>query len=137
MKPTLTSCESLWMLSFQPRQVSRATNMPPKHMYLHYVAHFVYLVCIILIMFSSTLNYWTRCTQIYQDTSPWGAGSSSHSAPAKIWTYTWSVCSRPLLTCLELSATCQLSVGGWLPLCNSTINAQARAISNPIQHDID
>ena len=42
MKPTLTSCESLWMLSFQPRHASRATNKPPMRMYLQYVVHFVY-----------------------------------------------------------------------------------------------
>jgi len=30
----LTSCESLWMLSFQRRHASRATNKPPKRMYL-------------------------------------------------------------------------------------------------------
>ena len=42
MKPTLTTCESLWMWSFQPRNASRATHKPPKRMYLQYVVHFVY-----------------------------------------------------------------------------------------------
>jgi len=42
MKPTFTSCESFWMLSFQPRHASRATNKPPMRMYLQYVVHFVY-----------------------------------------------------------------------------------------------
>jgi len=42
MKPTLTSCESLWMLSLQPRHTSRATNKPPMRMYLQYVVNFVY-----------------------------------------------------------------------------------------------
>ena len=42
MKQTLTSCKSLWMLSFQLRHASRATNKPPKRMYLQYVVHFVY-----------------------------------------------------------------------------------------------
>jgi len=59
-----------------------------------------------------TLNQWTQCTPIYHDTSPLGSGGSSYSAPAKIWTYAWSVWWRPPLTCLELSALCQLSVGG-------------------------
>ena len=42
MKPTLTSCEWLSMLSFQLRQASRATNKLPKRMSLQYVVHFVH-----------------------------------------------------------------------------------------------
>jgi len=42
MKRTLTSCKSIWMLSFQPRNAWRATNKPLKRVYLQYVVHFVY-----------------------------------------------------------------------------------------------
>jgi len=56
------NCEKLRVImnvSFQPTHALRATNKPPKRMYLQYFVHFVYLVCFILIMFSSTLNLWT------------------------------------------------------------------------------
>jgi hypothetical protein len=94
------------------------------------------VVCFIVIMFSSTLNLWTKCTQIYQDTSALGAGGWFRSVPAKIWTNACSVCWLPPLTCPELSASCQLSVGGRLPLRSYTINAQARPISNPVSRNI-
>jgi hypothetical protein len=38
----LTSWDSLWMLSFQPRNASKATNKRLKSMYLQYVVHIVY-----------------------------------------------------------------------------------------------
>lgn len=43
MKPTMTSSKSVWMLSCQPRHVSRVTNKPAMHMYLLYVVHCVYI----------------------------------------------------------------------------------------------
>jgi len=91
IKPTLTSCISLWMYHSSPgtpqdRQISHQCACTPVHSALYIV------VCFILIIFSSTLNQWTQCTQIYQDTSPLGAGGSSRFASADIWIYAWSVC---------------------------------------------
>ena len=91
MKPTVTSCDSLWMYHSSPgrpqaRQISHQSVCTPVRSALYI------FVCFILIMFSLTLNQWTQCTLIYHDTSPLGAGGSSCSGLANIWIYSWSVC---------------------------------------------
>jgi len=77
-------------VSFLLRHTSRATNKPPKRMYFQSVVPLYILVYFILIMFSSNLKLSTWCTQIHHNTSPLGAGGSSSSTSAKIWTYGWS-----------------------------------------------
>ena len=85
VKPTLTSCDSLWMYH-------SSLGMPQERQIRHWSAcipvcnaHHI-LVCFFLIMFYSTLNQWTAWTQIviYRHTSCLGAGSSSRSASANV-----------------------------------------------------
>jgi len=106
--------------SFQPRHTSTATNMPLKHMYPVCSGLYIF-VCFILIMFSLTLTEWTQCTQIVinQDTSHFGAGSSSRSASTNIWIYASSVCQGRSYKALnsQLHVNCPLEEG-----CPAEIN---------------
>jgi len=85
MKPTLTSCDSLWMDHSGP-------SMPQKRQICHWSAcipvwnaHYIF-VCFILSMFRFTLNQWILWTQIVisQDTSHLGADGTSCSASDEI-----------------------------------------------------
>jgi len=87
MKPTLASCGSLWMYHSGPetpwkQQICHQSVCIPIFSKQYIV------VSIILVMFSSTLNMWTQCTQIaiYQDTLDYSAGEVAHS-------------TQPLLVC--------------------------------------
>lgn len=91
MKPNLTRCNSLWMYHSVPgtareQQIhNRSTSIPV-------CGSLRMLVGFKLIMFFLTLNQLMLCMQsvIYQDTSCFGAGGSSHSACTNRWMYAWS-----------------------------------------------
>jgi len=116
MKPTLTSCESLWIYHSSP-------SMAQLQQISHRTACTFIISCTCTWLFASFsscfLWLWiccTQCTQIYQDTSHLDAGGSSHSMSVKMWNYVQSVCWKLPLTCVEMSALCQLFIRERLPL---------------------
>jgi len=138
MKPTFSSCNSLWMNHSSPgtpreRWICHRSTCIPACSVLNISVSFI------LIMFSLTLNQWMQCTQIviYQNTSRLGAGGSSCSASATISIYAWLGYWRLLLKCLGLSAPCQLVRWRKVTLNNETINAHTWPISYPTSLNID
>jgi len=109
---TLASYDSFWVSHSGPgtpqgRQISHRCTCTPVHSALYI------LDCFIIIMFCSTLNQWTQCTQMYQDTSPLDAGSSSHFASANIWIYASLVCEGRQWNAVncQLRVNCPLEEG--------------------------
>jgi len=111
MNPTLISCDSLWMYHSSPG-MSQEWQIGPHSTCIPVCSAVYIFVCFALMMYSSSLNEWTQCTQsvINQDTSPVGAGGSCRSASSTILIYRGLVgegCCKHISNC-QLHVNCPL-----------------------------